>query len=475
MIQNQFLVPSLIDFKMILDSMCYTDSYIEHHIDKYNYIVHTILEKQVLNRDLSSHGYTNINMQVLRSFIGKRYADDILHELVRERILQRSYYIPGVKSFAYRVAPKYRSKATLRSVYKSEVWDRKLGVQKRAYKAQRKNLAEFSNLCKLEIDAPAAQAFIDTMHDNSMLVLNRNAAQLGAITVATDPMFRVMYSCVKLELSECKPAYQLMSLAQLGKAMTVKPNAGLSLCQILSGTVMEQYNADMVSIHKIVTNDFFLEQPDKKSRQYTNLTNMSTHLRQFLSVNKSKSVLCNSDIANSQPYIFSLLLMDKYKGAPLPEDVATYIRLTSSGKFYEHIMGLLSIPLADRKEFKIQFFAKIFFCKTRYSKGTVEGKLFEKEFPNVYSLINEYKTVAHEDLAIAMQRKEASVMLKSIADELKKQKIWFATIHDSVVCLEEHAAYVKELILSRFMAAVGISPTVTRETLKPGYWVFFLN
>ena len=181
MIQNQFLVPSLIDFKMILDSMCYPDSYIEHHIDKYNYIVHTILEKQVLNRDLSSHGYTNINMQVLRSFIGKRYADDILHELVRERILQRSYYIPGVKSFAYRVAPKYRSKATLRSVYKSEVWDRKLGVQKRAYKAQRKNLAEFSNLCKLEIDAPAAQAFIDTMHDNSMLVLNRNAAQLGAI------------------------------------------------------------------------------------------------------------------------------------------------------------------------------------------------------------------------------------------------------------------------------------------------------
>jgi hypothetical protein len=475
MIQNQFIVPEKIDFNLILNSKAYSDHYIENHIDKYNYVIHTILEKQVINRSADSHGYSNINKQILRDFIGKRYADAIIEELVAEHVIQRSYYVPGVKSFGYRIDPQYMSKATLRNVFKEEIWDKKLAKQNEAYQSKLKKSVEFKNLSKLRIDHKKAYAFVETKYTNTVTVLERNEAQLSTIHAVTDPMFRAMYACVKMELSECKPAYALPSLRDTEKALAHAQNAELSLYHILTNAVLSQHSSDLISIGKIVDCKFFIEQPDPESRIFTNVTNMSTDLRQFLRIDRIKSTLVNMDIRNSQPYLFSLLLMDRYRGMTLPADVEKYIQLTASGEFYEYVMNLLGIDAADRSAFKIQFFAKIFFCTTYYSKRTVDGKLFASEFPNVYKLINEYKETAYEDLAIAMQRKEAGVILKSIAGELKKQKIWFATIHDSVVCMEEHADYVKQLILASFMDAVGIPPTVTSEPLKPVDWLYSLN
>jgi hypothetical protein len=155
----------------------------------------------------------------------------------------------------------------------------------------------------------------------------------------------------------------------------------------------------------------------------------------------------------------------------MPADVSKYIELTANGKFYEHVMRLLGMSEAEiendftRKEFKVEFFGKIFFCTPHYSKRTREGRIFGENFKNVYSLINDYKKEVYERLAIEMQRSEAQIVLGGIGSKLKAEKIWFGTIHDSVVVLKEHAEHVKELVLASFLGAIGVAPTIKNEEL----------
>jgi hypothetical protein len=193
--------------------------------------------------------------------------------------------------------------------------------------------------------------------------------------------------------------------------------------------------------------------------------------------------------------------MNEWKAKEIPADVANYIQLTASGEFYEYMMELLKLEAKaklelegrtepdadekeldedDRREFKIDFFGKIFFCSSKYSRITTEGKIFKKHFPNVYELISYYKEVAYKKLgytdlnektaykclALEMQKQEATVILKTIGGQLKKKKIFYATIHDSLIVLQEHQEEVKALILEAFMKVVGVAPTVKPEPMN---------
>lgn len=399
---NQLLVPSKIDIPLILTSLGYSDSYINHHQDKYNYVLHKILENRIINKikEDEDNDFTPLHLDTLRSMLGQPYCDNILKELLALNIIETdNQYIIGEKSKGYRISSEYASKAVLRFIFK-ETFERKLKLAQVAYKARisRANRLTWKNLNQLGIRQEEALAYL-------------------AAKYSTD------------------------SVEDITK-----------------------YNLAACAVHMIATQHFFLEQPDTQSRIYTNLSNLPSDLRQFLYHKKTTQHLVNLDIRNSQPYLFSLLLMDRYKEQQsVPDDVTLYIKLTAEGKFYEHVMNLLNVPLAERQAFKTEFFATIFFCKSYHSKRTVQGKAFKQHFPNVYELINEYKKEAHRNLSIQMQRREASIILKTIGGELKKQKVWSATIHDSVVVLQEHAEQVKELILASFFKAVGVPPTVKAE------------
>jgi hypothetical protein len=293
---------------------------------------------------------------------------------------------------------------------------------------------------------------------------------ISASSLYWNRMYNILFS-IKGNYSLYNSTYFLMNVQEIKKSLQLEGNKGLTAYQLLSNCIINQYNTDLISISKIVNEDWFIEQPDSSSRIYTNLSNLSTDLRNFLYHKKHNQILINLDIRNSQPYIFSLLLTEKYRGKELPYDVKQYIELTASGKFYEHVMSLLGMSkeeIADnikRKEFKIEFFGKIFFCNTHYSIRTREGKIFAKNFANVYALINEYKEEAYQKLAIEMQHNEAKVILGEVGTKLKTKKIWFNTIHDSVVVLAEHAEQVKEIVLASFRKSIGIAPTIHDDKL----------
>ena len=493
MVQEQFLVPEKIDIPLILTSLGYNTRYVEDHQDKYNYVLHKITEGRVFNKSIEADGYTPLHMGTLEDFLGRRYGGKVVKELLSKGIIQRDYYVNGVKSFGYRIAPQYMSKCVLRMVYKDEVMGRKLKLQHAAYgKTHEKNLY-WKNLTKFGIREEAAVGYIDEKVAFTMQQLEVFQASCPCPTpalslptpggkafseeevVGVEGGLEDWLSSYSSFLFSFSPlgggrggCYSLMNVHLLKKSLYNTHNQNFTPIDVVRNSVINQYNADLISIKKFARGRFFIEQPDQQSRVYTNLSNLNSDLRQFLYYKPTKGKVVNLDIRNSQPYLFSLLLMDQYRDQPLPDDVALYITLTATGKFYEEMMVHLGVASSDRRAFKIRFFASIFFCKAHYSQCTVEGKVFKTLFPNVSRLVSHYKKAGHNQLAIRMQRAEAFIILKTVGAELGKQHIWWSSIHDSVVVEEAHAEAVKALILKAFMAAVGIPPTIQQEVWTTG-------
>jgi hypothetical protein len=68
-------------------------------------------------------------------------------------------------------------------------------------------------------------------------------------------------------------------------------------------------------------------------RVHTNLTNLKSSMRAFLS--HRGRPLVNLDIRNSQPLFFGVLLREKYASGPMPDDVRHYLELVQAGRFYD--------------------------------------------------------------------------------------------------------------------------------------------
>ncbi|KUG07445.1 hypothetical protein [Solirubrum puertoriconensis] len=471
--KEELLVPSAIDIPLVLNSLGFSDEYINHHADKYNYVLDKIYETRIYNR-IGADGFSNLPMKNQREFLGRRYADDIVKNLLTWGYIQTDgYYIQtnekkGIKGKAlgYRIAPAYQSKGVFRMVL-NEKFEAKLRKHQLDYTKQHLKNRYWANLKKLTIEEAAAQAYIDAKLECSLELLESWKPTLTEVT--TVDAVASTYPALKTTWKSAQaPVYSLTMVQQLQKAVQRKVNEGMNAYDLLLSNLHDQHSSDQKAIRKIATQKYFFHQPDKLSRVYTNLSNLSTDLRNFLRHQDDHgAALVNLDIRNSQPYLLSLLLIDHYRGQVLPEDVQQYIHLTATGKFYDFVMDSLEVT-ENRKAFKVQFFASVFFCTNHYSARTEEGKWFRKQFPNVAALVERNKQGNHANLAILMQRREAGIILQTIGKELQRRDIWYQTIHDSIVVLAKDAQQAKELILEAFFNEVGVAPTVEEDVFTTG-------
>lgn len=487
-------MPASIDVRLFMPRMGYSTQGIYDHQDKWNYVLHKILERKIFDSSIELDGYVNLHFDTLTKFLGKNYTKRILKEMIEVGLIEcdykKLYGSYGSKSYGYRIAPRYRSKAILRDVFKEEVFGEKLRAASYRYKQRHSKSTTWKNLAKIGIRANQAKAYVDDKLANSYAFLYPFLSQLQLVMSASNKaniikVYNSVYEqygrlqdellahrCYNKLFSSYQSSFSLIPPTSVEKACLDNNNQEVTLESCIKSFLIDKQDLEHKSIDKIDKGEYFVEQPDLKSRIFTNIANLSSDLRQFL-YHKQYSEqwnLINLDIANSQPYLLSLLLRADYKGQELPESVQRYIDLTANGKFYEEMMRLLcyassSITKRQRSIFKKDFFGKIFFCKTRYSRSTPEGKMFRKHFKEVADLIDKYKSTGHEQLAILMQRAEAKVILETIGEELIKRNIWFVSIHDSIVTLVQHQDEVKKLVLDSFFAEVGVAPKLSTEPL----------
>ncbi len=197
-------------------------------------------------------------------------------------------------------------------------------------------------------------------------------------------------------------------------------------------------------------------------RVHTNLTNLKSSMRAFLSYRGMP--LVNLDIRNSQPLIFATLLRRRYAGR-MPPDVLRYVELVQAGRFYEHLMDAGGIAAERRSRFKRQFFGHVFFCKN--SPVTDAARLFDELFPHVYATIRAMKAEDYTALAKDLQRAESDIMIGAVARRCMEEmpRTFIATIHDSILTTPDRADAIRSVMLEEF-GRLDLSPTIRVEHLR---------
>ncbi|UOR05852.1 hypothetical protein MUN82_01840 [Hymenobacter aerilatus] len=493
-----FLVPSKINIPKILIEKGKTQREVNDHQDKYHYILHKITEERILKafystkEDKSIASFTQLSMKVLDQILGSHYAHKVVSDLLAWGLIQSdNRYITlatavketekGFKTEAkakgYRIHPDYVSKCVAWDVYKTETIGRKL--ENKATMTLTKSPTAFNiigrNLRDLRIHEKEAYSHIQELQNLAKTFLLDNKKLLTI--QRSQKGYREVLKTYKNLRSQLGIQHQtqltgypfLMEPKKLRKALKSAHNEGLTIYEYLKLNVQDRAERAEITIDKIVTGakpgGFFIEQPDKSSRIYTNLTMLSKEIRQFLYHRQSDS-LVNMDIANSQPFFFNKLLKEYYADCELPEDVRLYIELTSTGQFYKYIQPRISPNCTDIGGFKQEFFAAVFFCQIEHTESSKKAQKFGEMFPNVLEAIQYYKRGDYKQLAIRMQRVEAGVMLNRIVKELHKRAIWCSTIHDSIVCLPQHQSQVLSIMEEIFNDELRMIPTIKAETIK---------
>jgi hypothetical protein len=478
--------------------------------------VHRIIEHRIYNpyrvdEVRTSGTYVEISLQHLRERLGRRYAEDIVANLLAWGVIEcdnihRYYYPDQIERYAsqgivvtnkcrgYRLTPayvgKYRAYAITKGIFAAHILSFQAmeltkaptikNITGRNLKAIR--IHEKAALAHTEILAEKAHSFAEA-HRLTLSVQLGQRAYKDALRAYKELMCELALAH-KNEVT----GYPLLPAAKdMTKALKSEDRMGYTLFDYVDIAIGDNKAKFMKMVEKIVVGEgkggFFNKHPDVSSRVYTNITSLATELRQFLFHKSSKS-LVNMDIRNSQPFFFVKLLKEFFQGQELPRDVRHYIELTSTGMFYDYIVNFVDPKCVSRTEFKGSFFASIFFCEIDHTQNSKKAKLFAsgadildettgevthyEGFPNVLRAIQHYKASlgSYEQLAIRMQRDEAAIMLGVVLKELHQRGIWATTIHDSVVCLPQHQAAVQAILVDAFQASFGIVPTIKPETIQ---------
>ncbi|RFP65585.1 hypothetical protein D0N36_07765 [Hymenobacter lapidiphilus] len=163
--------------------------------------------------------------------------------------------------------------------------------------------------------------------------------------------------------------------------------------------------------------------------------------------------------------MYALELKKQYATAAIiPEDVSRFIEECEAGKFYVKAQALIDPTfIVNPSEFKIQFFAKVFFSSGVRVSQWEHG--FAKHYPTVYASIRAFKkNHSNKMLAGEMQKAESDIMIQKVCAQLYKNGInKFYTIHDAIYCVPGIVEDVKAVIFQVY-AEYGIAPSVKTKT-----------
>jgi hypothetical protein len=402
--------------------------------DKLLYFLSLITELPARNKRGAMHGngYTLINATILKKYLRnyKEYIDYLKHHMI---VVCDNHFIPREKSFGYKLMPEYVDKVKPAYIQNPELV-RKLNKQKLE---NLQNLKKYKHLKKwfddLEIDYKGAYDYIRAQY--GIRVLNPETRDWDN-----------------------------------SRAKYKEP--------------IDQYNNALINLNYIKDGKIFFFVDEIAGRLHTNLTNMPSDLRNFITCKGQK--LGSVDITNSQPYLSSVLFRPSFyknyavgsdenlslfsfsggfsfspavdlftssnvlgnltyvgcssvapAAAPplmLPKppqltdqkDVMLFLDLVEKGQFYEYMEEVFSREWGEeygtRNAVKAAIFLVLFTNNRFIGQDEAKGKrLFKKIFPNVYKLFAAYKKCNSNGLPVLLQRIEAKLILDVIAKRIAKE------------------------------------------------------
>jgi hypothetical protein len=141
--------------------------------------------------------------------------------------------------------------------------------------------------------------------------------------------------------------------------------------------------------------------------------------------------------------------------------VAEYMRLVTTGGFYEALMGELGVPLDDREAFKRTLYQNVFYGRVRVQMGSEGGKALRRLFPTIHDLLLDLKEGQYQRSSRMMQKVEAHFVYDRICTriEAERPRVFLGTIHDALVTTPDQAGYVRRVMVEEFRRA-GVTPTI---------------
>jgi hypothetical protein len=366
------------------------------------------------------------------------------------------FYVPGSKSFGYRLSTGFR-----------EVGTRRFAITgKKAIRSyMRRNAEGKKSINRRRMVDPVAEVFDPVMDFpfSSRILLYPPPLPRSLLRSIYISWFMYDPESAEKKLREIGPNFSWVFEALKATLMRVQVDEGWK------NFIREQVKTGKWSTSKAERAEGRVERLVDGLRQgravfkrdrvagrlHTNLSGIDTPLRPFIRI-EGVGRLCHLDIRSCQPY----LMLRFGRDAGIGEEVLQqWARAVCENDLY----GMLALEAGtSRGE------AKKAWCMVAFGHDRIQSPVKDaliREFPEMAELIRVAKIKDPKALSHRLQQYEAHAMLERIVPRLVGEDIPVLTIHDSLIVPEEVADRVQTIMIRELTAFTGFPPMIHRTAL----------
>jgi hypothetical protein len=429
--------------------------------EKYLWTIHSICFQQLRNKS-AFNGYANINLALLQKYIGSKYSNYVLTQLLNAKIIEPyvnskgvQSYVAGAFSKAYRINPEImanvRIKATpiKKKTYIRKITNVRTELIREAVKLNPHLQHELLNLTFRRIRYKEAMDYINTNYVEG-------SAQYSARKIAIKE-FNELH---KLDLSQGKEVLTFHFSYNKGRVYSPASMLPRDLEQF---TYFEGYekersicldmpNSQLCFFDELVKRSVFKDENAYNVEGVNDIEDSEEEkVHKIGRKDREKKEGEREDPTNqenipSPPY--PSLCYEFLNGQ---NDWKTYIR---KGYGYEIMMKHFNWKDKDsnhtkeeRQEFKEIFFGQLFYNRYIPNYLTPLEKVFKEHFPvEAENLLSIKRKLTNKGLAVQVQTLEGKFFHDIIVNYLKTnyKNVPFTIKHDSVTLPESEASYLIE-------------------------------
>lgn len=429
--------------------------------EKYLWTIHSICFQQLRNKS-AFNGYANINLALLQKYIGSKYSNYVLTQLLNAKIIEPyvnskgvQSYVAGAFSKAYRINPEImanvRIKATpiKKKTYIRKITNVRTELIREAVKLNPHLQHELLNLTFRRIHYKEAMEYIKSNY-------NEESPQYNARKIA----IREFNELHKLDLSQGKEVLNFHFSYNKGRVYSPASMLPRDLEQF---TYFEGYenersicldmpNSQLCFFDELVKRSVFHDKNARNVDQKSDSADLVKKKVHNIGREDCENIReIGKDPTNKKnpysPHYPSLC----YEFLNEQNDWKTYIR---KGYGYEIMMKHFKWKDKDsnhtkeeRQEFKEIFFGQLFYNRYIPNYLTPLEKVFKEHFPvEAENLLSIKRKLTNKGLAVQVQTLEGKFFHDTIVSYLKTnyKNVPFSIKHDSVTLPESEASYLIE-------------------------------